>query len=138
MSDIDTLVDTIRDHHRQRRFAMKIQQKIDRALESYVRIHFTEWTPDLEEKDREALNKDVKALIKAARAGSGPPTLIRIVRSTDEARRPNDELRDENEKAMAKLAMQLPVWPWVESIRGAGALGLATIVAETGNLSNFP
>jgi hypothetical protein len=138
MSDLDELVDTIRDHHRQRRFAMKIQQKLDRALESYVRIHFTEWTPDMKADERETLNKQVKSLIKNARDGKGPETLIKIVASTDLARAPADELRDDNEKAMAKLAEKLPVYPWVVSVRGAGALGLATIVAETGNLSNYP
>ena len=39
---------------------------------------------------------------------------------------------------MEKLAMQLPIYPWIESVRGAGALGLATIIAEAGDLSNYP
>jgi hypothetical protein len=30
------------------------------------------------------------------------------------------------------------VYPWVQSIHGAGALGLATIIAETGDLNNYP
>ena len=30
------ITDTIKGHHRQRRFAMKMQQKIDRALESFA------------------------------------------------------------------------------------------------------
>jgi hypothetical protein len=38
---------------------------------------------------------------------------------------------------MEALAESLPVFPWIESIRGAGALGLATIVAEAGDLSNY-
>lgn len=41
------------------------------------------------------------------------------------------------EKRLAKLAQRLPVWSWVEPIRGFGALGLAQIVGETGNLSNY-
>jgi hypothetical protein len=36
------------------------------------------------------------------------------------------------EEQMTALARQLPVYPWVKSVRGAAALGLATIVAEAG------
>ena len=55
----------------------------------------------------------------------------------DAARKPADEKRAAAEKAMEKAAKDLPVFPFVESIRGAGALGLATIIAETGDLSNY-
>lgn len=41
------------------------------------------------------------------------------------------------ERQLTKLAKQLPVWPWVESIHGFGALGLAQIVGEAGDLSNY-
>jgi len=41
------------------------------------------------------------------------------------------------ELRMKKLAKQLPVWGWVESIPGFGALGLAQIIAETGDLNNY-
>ncbi len=45
--------------------------------------------------------------------------------------------RKKLEKRMAALATQLPVYPWVESIRGFGAFGLAQIIGETGDLSNY-
>lgn len=41
------------------------------------------------------------------------------------------------EKQLEKRAKQLPVWPWAESVRGLGALSLAQIIGETGNLSNY-
>ncbi len=41
------------------------------------------------------------------------------------------------EKRLERLAKELPVWPWVESVRGFGALGLAQIVAECGDLDNY-
>ena len=138
MSELDETIDQMRDHHRQRRFAMKIQQKMDRALESYVRINFTKWTPDLDDDERKKFNAEVDRLIEAAQENTGPETLIRIVAMTEEGRKPSDVVRKENEKAMEKLAVLLPVYPWIESIHGAGAKGLATIVAETGNLSNYP
>lgn len=41
------------------------------------------------------------------------------------------------EKRLERLAMQLPVWPWVAGVRGFGALGLAQIVAECGDLHHY-
>jgi hypothetical protein len=46
--------------------------------------------------------------------------------------------RLQHEKVLAQLAQQLPVWSeWLAGQRGCSALGLALIVAETGNLSNY-
>jgi hypothetical protein len=39
---------------------------------------------------------------------------------------------------MEKLTDQLPVAEWIKGVRGAGQLGLATIVAEAGDLANYP
>src|SRR5262245_2420385 len=52
--------------------------------------------------------------------------------------RPADRVRNAAESQMEKLARGLPAAGWVKSVRGAGLLGLATIVAEAGDLSNFP
>lgn len=47
------------------------------------------------------------------------------------------EERKRPEKTLEKLALQLPVWAWVKPINGFGKLGLAQIVAEAGDLSNY-
>lgn len=41
------------------------------------------------------------------------------------------------ERQIVKLAKQLPVWAWVESVPGCGALGLGLIVCETGDLAQY-
>lgn len=41
------------------------------------------------------------------------------------------------EKSLEKLAKQLPVYPWVASVRGFGAGSLAAIVGECGDLDNY-
>lgn len=46
-------------------------------------------------------------------------------------------LRKGYEKEMEKAAKALPIYPWVKSVRGLGALGLAQVVAECGDLSNY-
>ena len=43
---ISDFVNDIRRHHRRRRFAMKLQQKVDRATKSFVRIHGHSFLPD--------------------------------------------------------------------------------------------
>lgn len=54
-----------------------------------------------------------------------------------EAREVIKPQRTKLERQMAKLAKQLPIWPWVEAINGFGAIGLAQIVGEAGDLSNY-
>lgn len=41
------------------------------------------------------------------------------------------------EKIIVRLAQQLPVWPWIKDIRGAGALGLGQIIGYAGDLWNY-
>jgi hypothetical protein len=131
------IIEDIRGLHRQRRYAMKVQQKIDRALEAFIRINATAWTFDASEDDREKFNREVKAIMAAARKGEGFPIIVELVKSTDKGREPFDALRDAVEKNMTALAEQLPAMAWVKTVRGAGALGLATIIAEAGDLANY-
>ena len=41
------------------------------------------------------------------------------------------------EKKLEKLAKQLPVWSWVENVRGVGPLSLAQMIGELGDLSGY-
>ena len=135
--DSDDIVSDIRAAHRQRRFAMKIQQKLDRALESFIRINATDWSPDMDEEDRDKINKQVKQLIKDVRAAKSTQ-FAEVVATSDAARLPADKLRKTNETKMEQLAARLPVAAWCDGVFGFGMLGLATIVAEAGDLSNYP
>ncbi len=54
-----------------------------------------------------------------------------------DARKLLEASRKPLEKRMELLARELPVWPWVEGVRGIGPLGLAQIVGECGDLSNY-
>jgi hypothetical protein len=136
MTNLVETISKIRTHHRRRRFAMKIQQKLDRALESFVRINMTAWHPDMPEAERKKINTQVVNMIAKIRDGE-ESDISDIVATSDRARAPADEMRDVAEKAMETEAKELPVFPFVQAIRGAGALGLATIVAEAGHLSAY-
>lgn len=132
------IIDDLRSLHRERRYAMKVQQKIDRALEAFVRNNATVWSFDMAEDEREKINREVKAIIAAARKdGTGLPRIVEIVGTTDRARAPFDAVREAAEKNMEQLAAKLQVMEWIKTVNGAAALGLATIIAETGDLAKY-
>jgi hypothetical protein len=131
------IIEDIRGLHRQRRYAMKVQQKIDRALEAFVRNNATTWSFDMPEAEREKINREVKAMIAAAREGEGMPLIIAMTQNTDKGREPFDAVREAAEKNMEQLAERLPVMKWIDGVNGAAALGVATIVAESGDLANY-
>lgn len=45
--------------------------------------------------------------------------------------------RKELDKHLKKLVHQLPIWPWVQDIKGFAEMGLAAVVGEAGDLSNY-
>lgn len=45
--------------------------------------------------------------------------------------------RAECEKQLTKMAKELHVWPWAESVKGFGALSLASVIGEAGDLLRF-
>lgn len=134
----DDTINQIKSHHSQRRYAMKMQQTLDRRIESFIRVHHTDWEPDLDDDAKKRIKKEIDALLKSARANEGEESLVLLVNETDTARGTFDRLRMKQERLMEKLAVTLPVYAFVESVSGAGPLGLATILAETGSLSNYP
>ena len=66
-----------------------------------------------------------------------PDTMWSLVAITTESRAPQEAYLRAVSKEMEQLAKELPVWEWVEAVRGVGALGLAGIVGEAGDLSNY-
>lgn len=167
----DDLIDRLQQFARRRKYAIKLQYKIDRALESFVRRNFTDWEPNLQEKERAVINRNVADMIDQARAANSKArklveaagktqdetkilqaqkeaakllrtsnlesTLLQTVELTDNSRGPADTWRADAQSNMEKFAAQLPVANWIESIPGVGMLGLAQIVAETGDLNNY-
>ncbi len=141
---LEDVIAELRAHHRFRRFAMAGQMRNDRSLEAFVRGQLG-FDAGQSEAERKRLSDAARKEIEKAR--SGEDTLLAIIQATaasDQSRLPYDNLRSERERAMRALAKQLPVWPWVESVKGFGDLGLATIVAEAAAvraplaLSNYP
>src|SRR4029077_10355778 len=78
-----------------------------------------------------------EVVAKAVASGTSEP-IVEAIASNYAAREPSDKLRAKHTKIMERLAETLPVYLWIKSICGAGALGLATIVALAGDLSRYP
>lgn len=131
------VIDTIRALARDRRFAMKQQQKNDRSLEAWVRINYCAFSAFDDEKARKKASKEALAKIKAAREGEGDADLIEMVRANDAGRAPFDAIRKRCEKDMNKLAETLPGVEFVRSVKGAGVGGFALIVGECGDLAKY-
>lgn len=77
----------------------------------------------------------------AAALGKGEHPLAEIALAAifplTEARNGVEHHRKLVEKRLAKLAEELPVAPWVKSVRGFGLPSLAAIVGEAGDLSAY-
>lgn len=125
----------IRSLHRQRCYLIKQRIRSSNALGAFVRLQFG-WNPDLSKTESDAIKAKTKALIKAGGKGT---EFENIIAATTAAARPFDELEDQTVKRMEKLAKTLPVWKaWGEGVVGFGPAGLATIIGEAGDLSNYP
>lgn len=66
-----------------------------------------------------------------------PSACIPIIINSAASRLAWDNLRNQVESEMRKLAKSLPVHLWTENIKGFGELGLAVVVGEAGDLSNY-
>jgi len=151
---------TIRAAHRERCFWMEQRKRADLSLGAYLRTVLG-WTLDKPLAERNAIRKQAQEIIDSgekyvresrrvvnrATKGKGPamlpdiPDALRpfahIVVPQIEMRGKTDELEAVPTKAMTRLAEQLPVHQWALGVRGFGALGLAIIVGEAGDLGNY-
>lgn len=115
-------------------FAQEQRKRMDLALGAYLRRALG-WQKDLPEKERNAIAKEAAAIAKDAEG----TRFEAMVNAQTEGRASFDEVEAAALKAMTKLALALPVWEsWGKDIRGFGAKSLAVIVAEAGDLSNYP
>lgn len=132
----------------QRAFCIKSQSRCDRSTEALI-ARFIGYSNTLDAKERVALFKKASTARKAVEKGgevrqgadSQLPddlsALTPIILLSAQSREGWDKHRAQVEKQMRKLARSLPVWPWVEQVKGFGDLGLAIIVGEAGDLSNY-
>lgn len=113
---------------------MEQRKRADLALGSFLRLMLG-WRKDLPEAERKAIAARAVALIKKP----GDSEWADLVNASVQSRAPFDVIEAKSLKTMTKLAESLPVWTeFGKDVRGFGAASLAVILAEAGDLSNYP
>lgn len=150
MQPDQTLID-LDQLYRKDRFALKMQSRIDRSLEAFVRLYVFDYSSKLSEAERKKIAAATAALIKQCREGSADREygdIAEIVVASDLSRTVWDRLRLGHESAegerlagyksqMEKLARGLPAYAFAKAARGFGDYLFAQIVAEAGDLSDY-
>ena len=92
-----------------------------------------------EEKRLKAIKDDADKLYKALGTLKHPQAAYaaEYLAPLLAARKSLEDERKAAEKMLSKLAKQLPVWEWVEDVRGVGPLALGQIIGEAGDLGNY-
>lgn len=135
------VIEAIRKYHRQQRFIVKMQSRIDRSMEAFIRVNVFGFSPDMEEDERKEIVKKTMSLIKQCRAGNASAEYLDVadmIIESDKSRRSWDKLRAQRERALEKLAKAIPaVASMKKKALGVGYLGMAQIIGEAGDLSNY-
>lgn len=153
-----SLIGQIRLHYRLAKSAEQSRIAIDQRLVSFVRVYLTAWAPDATAEDREKHKKQagrvVKALQEAAKRKEPDqpileavkphkddvelyPLAAEMVENAERSRAAFDAMARQHEKSARKRAAKLPAWERLRHIKGFSAWGLAVIVGEAGDISNY-
>lgn len=127
-----------------RRFWIKAINRQDNALGALARRAMG-WRYDMPEAEREKMNGRAASLVSAmlkgkdTKADDAPvaAALAADVAAAQAAREPMVAQRSAIEKEMKRIVRNLPVAAWQAETRGFGEMGLAVIVGEAGDLSNY-
>lgn len=133
----------LRELQSQRRFCIKSQSRCDRSIEAFIARLFG-YSPDLSEEDTKALWARVRSFRKKVERDGGGHSVashltaaVPMILLSAQARQTWDGHRNKTEAQMRSMAKSLSIWTWVDGINGFGALGLAIIIGEAGDLSNY-
>lgn len=143
------LLQEIKEVARYRKGFLKAETAITLRMKAFCRSVVAEDNAEFDlaviRKKGDALFKVCQGFYKQIKKTGVPPVSDTVETMAFRFCGPMFEARDlistkkkEQEKALAKLAQELPVWSWVESVNGFGAVGLGLLISETGDLSNYP
>ena len=138
------LIASIREACAMRRDTLKATFRITNQTLALVRRALGYQT-DMSESDTKKLCKRAVAIVASIQKGLTAPVgeedvaeaVAPFVLSSCTATIPFVSYRTQLEKTLTAKAKLLPVYPWCESVKGFGALGLAIIVGECGDLSGY-
>ena len=161
VSSLPQTIDALRQYRVFRQAVVKQQRSINSQALGNLR-HFLGFRHDLNDKERKAINQkaqdiwdhiqghvgnnstseDIALLIATGprplpKGTEQEQAILQVVfahlLTSVQNLRVIEAQRASYEKDMRKLAQKLPVWPWVQSIKGLAELGIALIIGEAGN-----
>lgn len=133
MSTAETVAE-LKALHRKRIYFQKQRLRVYAALGAEIRTALG-WSKDLDDKARKKIADDAAEIIEDGGMDTPFEAMILVTLGAVE---PIEAAERDCEKQCRKLAKQLPVWQWVQAVKGFGDGNLAIIVGEAGNLSNYP
>lgn len=128
-------IDNIRELYRRRVDLHRAEKRLTLQIKALCR------RKAMKNEDGTANQADAGKIYKAITKSEDHPaaaTLGATATPLLDARALIESQRKATEKELTKLAKELPIYSWVERIRGVSALSLANIVGEAGDLSNYP
>lgn len=125
-------IEDIRWHHRTRCFAIEQRKRVDLSLGCFLRTALG-WSLALPEVERAAIARQAAAIAKEP-----PVEWANIVSASNLTKEPWVAMEKAAEKEMIRLVKSLSVWgDWAEPIPGVGALSLAIIIGEAGDIGAY-
>ena len=135
MNAVDELCLNIRANHRERCFAMGMRKRADLAMGAFLRLELG-WSPDLPKDQASSIRKSASDLLCGKLVDERFDLIVSAHHASIE---PMCRIEKGATKSMKSCAKELPVWGrFGAAITGFGEIGLAIIVGEAGNLSNYP
>jgi len=128
LPDSALLISTIRETHRMRVDFHRAEKRLTLQIKAICR-RFCEGSKD----EAAILYKAIKGKGEHPKATVAGAYCLPLYAAREAVTAP----RKAAEKRLEKLARDLPVWPWVESVNGFGAMGLGQIIGECGDLARF-
>lgn len=128
--DIGDVIAEIRETHRQREDLANAERRINNQIKAIHRRLYA------------GLGQEDRGVEQPEDQGDGHASTVDHVAALvtlpyTEATAPLAAHRKAKEKRLAILAKQLPVWKWIESVRGVGPLGLSQLVGECGDIGSY-
>jgi len=134
--DIKAICDQLLEEGNRRKSVIVGRMRITNQILAYVVRYLGGYRGESEE-ERKRLWAEAAKVVKRIEEGEEHPAAM-FVLSMGEAKQNLLKVQAVHEKAMCLLVRQLPVYNWWMSIKGLGEIGLATLLAETGNLNCYP
>ena len=135
------IYETLRNLQVIRRHYIRNQTRLNNSISGLARWQLG-WRLDLPKKERDAITTKAKAMIEEMRAGDmtgpGKDALWPHLFIVDRALEPFEMPREETTENMMELAGQTPGMSVINKTLGVTELGLAVILGEAGNPSEYP